>query len=63
MAYVMPDGYYWVRPIVDGPWVIHRWDMSSDGDCGWLGKPYDWNPAEVGERIPDNDTLRWWRGL
>lgn len=48
-------GYYWVRPITDGPWVIQRWDVSEDGDCGWLGKPYDWNPAEVGERIPHPD--------
>ncbi len=57
-------GYYWVRPIVDGPWKIAEWWAPADDDdeCGWLGKAYDWNPAEVGERIPDNDTLRSLRG-
>ena len=55
-------GYYWVRPIENGPWKIVEWRVSTDGDCGWLGKPYDWNPAEVGESIPDNDTLRSLRG-
>lgn len=55
-------GYYWVRPIENGPWKIAEWCVNADGDCRWLGRPYDWNPAKIGEIIPDNDTLRSLRG-
>jgi hypothetical protein len=44
-------GWYWVRSHRGAPWHPRRWFVARDGDQGWLDRPWDWQPFEVGEKI------------
>lgn len=52
-------GHYWVRAIPDGPWIIVAWYAAKDGDEGWIGKPIDWEPAEIGPLIDPPSVVTW----